>query len=368
MPAFSIESIIKPPDSSYPLHLTAKRYFLPDDSDPSGWTLFLLHATSSHKESWEPTIQKIFELYSKNKRKQKQGTKLREIWSLDCPNHGESGQLNERILQEPKWYLNFSCDKYAQAVHHFLTTGPVDFSARKLIGIGHSLGGNAISLVQSLASPSLKDAFKSLIIIEPMLSPAGPEHLKKLRLLLIKGAYERRDVWPDRDTAMLTLKKRDRTKKWDPRILDVFIVSGIGFRGVLSDNSIRFKAHGIRPHPGSFHKENPYPGVTLACTRDQEAAMYRDPDGATKPVEPLTQACKEKPVHLILAGVHDFMPKRTQEALLDPKSGRTFASVTIMPGVGHLVPLEVPDRLGEVIFDALVKNETLIPSRVKAKL
>ncbi|ESK91250.1 alpha/beta-hydrolase [Moniliophthora roreri MCA 2997] len=351
MPPLSVESIIHPPDSSYPLYLTAKRYFVPD-SDSDGWTLFLLHATSSHKESWEPTIQKIFDLYTRNKGKQKRGIKLREAWCLDCPNHGEGGQLNERILQQEEWYLNFSCEKYAQAVHHFLTAGPVDFSARKLAGIGHSLGGNAISLLQSLASASLKNAFKSLIIIEPMLSPAGPEHLKKLRLALIKGAYERRDVWPDRTMAMAGLKKRDRTIKWDPRILEIFV------------------KYGLRAHPGSFYSVSPYPGVTLACTRDQEAAMYRDPDGATTPVVPLTQACKEKPVHLILGGVHDFMPKRTQDALLDPKSGRTFASVTILPDVGHLVPLEVPDRLGEVIFDALVKNETLIPSEtgVKAKL
>lgn len=67
--------------------------------------------------------------------------------------------------------------------------------------------------------------FQSLIIVDPMLSPDGPEHLKKLRLMLIKGAYERRDVWPDRETALKALKKRDRTKQWDSRILDIFVVS-----------------------------------------------------------------------------------------------------------------------------------------------
>lgn len=66
--------------------------------------------------------------------------------------------------------------------------------------------------------------FSSIILVEPMLSPAGPEHLKKLRALLIKGAYERRDVWPSRETAMAALEKRERTKKWDPRILHLFVV------------------------------------------------------------------------------------------------------------------------------------------------
>lgn len=87
--------------------------------------------------------------------------------------------------------------------------------------------------------------------------------------------------------------------------------------------------------------------------------MYRDPEGATKPVESLDVACREKPVHLVLGGINDFMyvsklsdgeladaflilghlhrPKRTQEALLDPKSGRKFASTTMIKEAGHLV-------------------------------
>jgi len=36
--------------------------------------------------------------------------------------------------------------------------------------------------------------------------------------------------------------------------------------------------------------------------------MYRDPEGATKPVGSLIRACKQGlPVHLILGGVNDFM-------------------------------------------------------------
>lgn len=66
--------------------------------------------------------------------------------------------------------------------------------------------------------------FSSMILVEPMLSPAGPQHLKRLRSLLIKGAYERRDVWPDRKMALEALSKRERTMKWDPRILDLFVV------------------------------------------------------------------------------------------------------------------------------------------------
>jgi hypothetical protein len=94
-----------------------------------------------------------------------------------------------------------------------------------------------VSFAQSLSSSSADGSrrlilqhleptipFSSIIIVEPMISPAGPQHLKKLRSILVKGAYERRDVWPNLEQAMSSLKMRDRTKKWDPRILDLFVV------------------------------------------------------------------------------------------------------------------------------------------------
>jgi len=67
--------------------------------------------------------------------------------------------------------------------------------------------------------------FQSMVLVDPMLSAAGPEHLKRLRLILIQGAYERRDVWPNRDSAARALMRRDRTKLWDQRVLDLFVVS-----------------------------------------------------------------------------------------------------------------------------------------------
>ncbi|KAJ3738476.1 hypothetical protein DFH05DRAFT_1538375 [Lentinula detonsa] len=242
------EAVTYPPRDGYPLFLTAKRYWIPEfeihAEDPEAWTLILLHSTASHKESWGPTLERLFHYYY-----------------LNCGYHALY-YITQPIPSSP-----VICDKYAEAIYHFLVASPdygakVDFRKRRLYG------------------------FDSITIVDPMLSPAGSHHLNKLRAILIKGAYERRDVWPDRVTAMKALRRRDRTKKWDPRILDVFI------------------KHGIRPHPGSYYLENPYLGVTLACTRDQEAL---DPEGATKPVKSLNLACRENPIHLVLGGIHDFM-------------------------------------------------------------
>jgi hypothetical protein len=129
--------------------------------------------------------------------------------------------------------------------------------------------------------------FSSLILIEPLLSPEGSHHLRRLREILVKGAYERRDVWADREQAMAALKRRERTKKWDPRILNLFVVSPstaslqvltlvpvIGVRHcpapyVTSHSSQRVLTR--RHLAGALYPEGAYPGVTIACSRDQEA-------------------------------------------------------------------------------------------------
>jgi hypothetical protein len=152
-----------------------------------------------------------------------------------------------------------------------------------------------------------------------MLSPAGPEYLLPLRRALVKSAYERRDVWSSLEEASWALKKRDRTKKWHPKVLDLYV------------------KHALRPHPGSRFNDVPYTGVTLACTRDQEAAMYRDVDGPTKPVGGLLATCNKIPVHIIFGDINDFLPRKVHDAVVDPSSGRRFASITRIKGAGHLV-------------------------------
>ncbi|KAJ6546687.1 Alpha/beta hydrolase fold-1 [Mycena vulgaris] len=328
------ESLTYPPSGDYPLYLTAKRYWLPafeaNVNDPAALTLLLLHATSSHKETWMPTLDALFALASSAD----SPVKIREAWCLDCPNHGASGPMNATVLLQPEFFHNFSCERFAQAAHHFLSVSPyhvagLDFRTRNLVGIGHSLGGVAITMLQAL-EPVFP--FSSLVLIEPLLSPAGSHHLTPLRERLVKGAYERRDVWPDRAEAMVALKERT---KWDPRVLRIFV------------------EYGIVEHPGARYLHGAYHGVTLACSRDQEAAMYRDPDGPTKPIETLDRLCRTHRVHLILAGILDFLPKQVHDAIID---GRPFTSVTTIEDAGHLLVQEAPDRLGKAVCDALATD------------
>lgn len=89
--ALQHESYVFDPRPDFPLRLTAKRYWHPATATEAGLTVILSHGTSFMKESWEPTLEEFYALGG--------GRGIREMWSIDCPNHGEAVFLNESILQ-----------------------------------------------------------------------------------------------------------------------------------------------------------------------------------------------------------------------------------------------------------------------------
>ncbi|PPQ88900.1 hypothetical protein CVT25_009135 [Psilocybe cyanescens] len=351
-----VESHILPPSSDYPLFIAAKRYWLPgfaeNKTNPLVQTLVVLHSTSFHKETWEPALEDLF----KQVTQPGSTVAIREAWSIDCPNHGESGHLNRRALKEPG-FTNFSCEKYAQAVHRFLSAGPtlaarVDFTQRNLIGIGHSLGANAMLLMHHM-EPIFK--FSTLVIIEPLVSSLGSQHLAPLAQKLVNRALRRRERWGSlEEIRKAFLVEGSSAAEWDSRVLDSFV------RHALYWNH----------YDNYFH---------LCCSTAQEIGMYLDEPGGVAPIIDLDRICHSIPVHIIMGKISDFIPAYLHSALLDPNSGRRFASVVTMEKVGHLVrlswpfvtayvfitsaqiPQKAPTRLASHIFNAL---SSPLPSRM----
>ncbi|KXN88337.1 hypothetical protein AN958_07482 [Leucoagaricus sp. SymC.cos] len=315
----------------YALYITAKRYRVEGlaavDGDSDAITILALHSTSFHKETWEPTLQVLFGTVSANRTGK---VKVREVWAIDCPNHGQAGILNQEILKKEPFAIDCGCERYAAAVHRFLMSAPksfgIDFCKRKLVGLGHSLGANALLLLQGRL-PLFP--FLSLLIVEPMVSPGGGHHLDKLRAQLVEGAKRRTYEWSDRTEAYLSLKSNPRTARWDKRVLQAFVKHAIS--------------------------DTPSGRVKLACTPEQEQAMYLDNPGATQPVEELTRICSKLPIHLVLGLKNDFIPRTVHEELLNPESGRIYASVTQIPEVGHLIPQEIPNKLGALVYELLAR-------------
>jgi hypothetical protein len=127
-----VESAVLPPDSTYSLYVTAKRYWSDTRPKPhstpkcTGLTLVLFHATSFHKEMWEPCLEALFALVDKSK-----GVLIEEAWSIESPNHGESAVLNVETLRQPPF--SEQCEDANTYFRPFRLTTPRTYSWRARI-------------------------------------------------------------------------------------------------------------------------------------------------------------------------------------------------------------------------------------------
>jgi hypothetical protein len=100
MPALRSQSYVFDARPHYPLLVSVKRYWVPEfeAKDADAATLVLAHATSFHKELWEPVLEELYDQVAVSSRANSSVMKIRDAWAIDCPNHGESAVLNEETL------------------------------------------------------------------------------------------------------------------------------------------------------------------------------------------------------------------------------------------------------------------------------
>lgn len=340
--AIESRSYVFDPRPNYPFLITAKRYWRPESpftNSSDALTLIFAHGTGFHKEQWEPTMDDLWTILGDNK----SFVAVREMWSIDAPNHGDAAILNEFTLKQG-YSSTFGWEEYARALFMFLTgfgTGvDVDFSTRKLTGIGHSMG--AVSLALSLGySPHLK--FENLILCEPMV--VNPTFFPK-RNLLLEVTTKRKDIWSSQEEAYELLNRRP-WQQWDPRVFRKFINEG------------------LRPLPTAEYPDR-NDGVTLKCTRIQECACYRDEIGPRRVYDALKFIAKRLRLHLIYGSIHDAIPYEMKMDLVNNSiEERNLASLSYIENAGHLVVQTHPAILAQKIFDALsLSNSSKIAPRL----
>ncbi|KAF8912211.1 Alpha/beta hydrolase fold-1 [Gymnopilus junonius] len=286
---FSSSSYTFDPRPAYPLLSVAKRYWNPDSPylhDPEALTL----------------------------------PKIREIWALDAPNHGDSAVLNEEALGPGSGYdYIFGWEEYGRSIHLFLSGlgkgVDVDFSMRNIVGIGHSMG--AISLGLSMGYyPKIN--YQSLILCE-LMTMQRELHMKATNIL-VNGGEKRRDIWPSKEEAYNILKSRGTWKSWDDRVLRNYVESG------------------MHPLPTAEYPDK-REGVTLKCTRTQEVACYRDTLGPRRIYNNFHNIVAQVPTHLIYGAIDDYIAAEVKDDIINNRAGgiANLASYTRVPGAGHLV-------------------------------
>ncbi|KAF8825215.1 hypothetical protein HHX47_DHR7000466 [Lentinula edodes] len=330
------ESYIFDPRPHYPLLSTLKRFWNPSWTDSDGLTLLFTHGTGFHKEQWEPTIDYLLELIQVNTasisaqgrsspNRRNNSIKIREIWTIDAPNHGDAGVLNEKSLRNgyepafPKW------QEYAHNIHAFLTgrgqtllgtysednrtvIPNFDFRNHTIVCIGHSIG--AISLLLSLdLAPSIESLINisSLIFIEPMTMPPTSGSFQDLAEKLASGSRSRRDVWPSAEEAYKMFKTRRTWQSWDDRVLKIFV------------------------------------------------ATYRETHGWDRIYRNLPSYASRVRIHIYYGKIHDFIAKECKENVINTAAGgpQNFASIGFIDGAGHTAPQQKPRGVAEKIFEAI---------------
>ncbi|MCA9982716.1 MAG: alpha/beta hydrolase [Anaerolineales bacterium] len=193
----------------------------------------------------------------------------------------------------------------------------------RLIGAGHSLG-SVLTLMAALAQP---ERFERLILIDPVVqSPSflaefwtadgqstGADHP------LAQIARRRRDHWPDRATAFAHLRPKP-------------IFAG------LSDEALAdYLEMGLRPDGDE---------VTLAFSREWEAWIYQH-----DPHEIWSLLPQVQPPMLIIYAEHSGII--TAETVARIRDLRPQTELIMLPNCGHLLPMEQPATVAELMLDWL---------------
>ncbi|KAG9033625.1 hypothetical protein FS837_002418 [Tulasnella sp. UAMH 9824] len=314
----------------------------PTPQKGKGLTVVLAHANGFPRRIWEPFLMTLLKNFEKERKEE--GLYIEEAWSFETVNHGDSALLNDGKLGDTFSWADNARD-ILNFLLHFLPSNPQEaglseeldsisldessrrsrfgFRKRKLVGIGHSLGGCSMARA-AIDFPSL---FSSLVLVDPVIMPALDKDPSGGIEKLQTGAVARRSRWSSREEALESFRKTPFFQVWNPAALETYVTEGI-----VSD-----PAGGVKLKQSGFH----------------EASVFAE---RRVPVETweLLAALHEK-VHLFWA-MSGRKPVVTgpEEVTCQTVWRRPKNSSNIrIEGAGHLIVHEAPEQLAQAISDHL---------------
>lgn len=257
----------------------------------SGPTILFLHGTGFLPWTWHPIARRLNDEY-------------RIIAPYLC-NHRdakpEEGGLKWEIL----------ADDFCKFCHRLDIRNPYL--------VAHSMGATVATIAASMA-PVLQ---KRIILMEPIFLPEE-YYYTNIRVdqhPLAAKSIKRRNEWKDRREAREYLMSRALYKNWDLEVLDVFANHGM--------------------------VENTAGGITLACSPRREASTFMG--GLHFNPWPILSEI-QCPV-LVLEGARS--ENRTLIDLGKAASLIPRGEYHLLEGVGHTIPMEIPEEIAMIIRDFL---------------
>jgi pimeloyl-ACP methyl ester carboxylesterase len=248
--------------------------------------LLLLHPTGFHAHVWDPFVRRLRDRY--------------HCLALDRRGHGDSGKPGSYT------WVDFADDLQA-----FMQ----QLDLRQAIGIGHSAGGTAISVVAA-RDP---EAFARAVLLDPVFffgtdwNPNSPNNP------MSKAVSRRRAVWPSRQAMYDSYAPRPPFKFWEPEFLRLYVDYGVNDR---PDGTVELKCS---PHdeammyrfgPTPMMAENHLPNVrcpALLISGDRSDAL---PPEKAERVAALIPTCE----WLVFNDTSHFVPFE--------RPGETFAAIS----------------------------------------
>ncbi|MDP2802243.1 MAG: alpha/beta hydrolase [Phreatobacter sp.] len=239
------------------------------------------------------------------------------IVALDLRGHGLSS-LPAEPVRMTNW--NAYADDLVEVLDRIVPAG-----ARPPILAGHSMG----SVAALLAAARRPARVRGLVLLDPVMmhpwlwlyarTPWGAARMRNIDLAV--GAAKRRAVFPSRDEAVATYRTRKTFASWQPGFLEGYVAGGF-----VDDPE----------------------GVRLACAPAWEAANFasqtQNPWGALKRVE--------VPVRILAGGVRSTVyGGEARLARVAP-----HVPVETLPDTSHFFPMERPDRVRDVLREALAQS------------
>ena len=256
----------------------------------SGDALLLLgHATGFCKEVWRPVVAEL----------RIQGIGATAL-AWDARGHGSAKPFNTPVT----WWT-FARD-LVDLIDELTPAAPI-------VGIGHSMGGAAMVMVDMMR-PGL---LSGMVLIEPVVIP--PHFRVPAEESLALKAAVRRPTFPCREAAAASYRSKPLFRRWHED----------AFSGYLEG--------GLVPHAE---------GVALACRPEVESAVFA---ASTETVLYERLGELTAPIRLLISDYPGPL-----EAVMDALEGRLPNTKTsFLMGQSHMVVMERPDLVAAEIADFL---------------
>ncbi|GMK55193.1 hypothetical protein CspeluHIS016_0202490 [Cutaneotrichosporon spelunceum] len=310
-----------------------------------GKVLVCTHANGLHKEHWHVALRSLLArdprspgaVFGTAAALPPTLVEIDDIWLLDDANHAASCDLNSgRLGAVQAWRddardaLNFVTHVLPAVYAEEQPGWQLGWTSEagnmpKVVGIGHSFGGNA--LVQAAAARP--DLFEALFLVDPMVPPHYVPYERWLKegvsvYPLSAGAIRRRTHWPSREEAARTMRAQPFFAAWDQEVFDLYV------------------SHGLVP----VDYDKPDGEVTLATPSWSEAAVFTEPEGVAHGWMALPKVTC--PLGFVMANVPiaTYGEEKTRDMVWRAPRARNER----FPDAGHLITQEKPHKLAESMW------------------